>query len=89
MVGDLGPAVAGGLAVLAIGFPLAEVLRNIATPAPILIALVGIVGVMAHVAVLRTCFPAVWSDLSGFTRRLVPARLHPRRWRAVPSTSAS
>jgi lipopolysaccharide exporter len=89
MVGDLGPAVAGGLAVLAIGFPLAEVLRSANAPAPILIALVGIVGLMAHVAVLRTCFPAVWSDLWGFVRRLLPTRLHPRRWRAVPSTSTS
>jgi O-antigen/teichoic acid export membrane protein len=89
MVSDLGPAVAGGLAVLAIGFPLAEVLRSAGAPAPVLIALVGIIGLMAHVAVLRTCFPAVWTDLSGFTRRLVPARLHPRRWRAVPSTSTS
>ena len=90
MVGDLGPAVAGGLGVLAIGFPLAELLRSADTPAPILIALVGIAGLMAHVAVLRTGFPAVWSDLAGFTRRLVPARLHPRRWRAaVPSTSSA
>jgi hypothetical protein len=48
---------------------------------------VGIAGLMAHVAVLRTGFPAGWSDLSGFVRRLLPARLHPRRWRAVPSTS--
>jgi lipopolysaccharide exporter len=89
MVGDLAPAVAGSAAVLAIGFPLAEILRSAATPAPILIVLVGLVALMAHVAVLRTCFPAVWSDLSGFARRLLPTRLHPRRWRAVPTTSAS
>jgi lipopolysaccharide exporter len=89
MVSDLGPGVAGGLGVLAVGFPLAELLRSAETPAPIIIALVGIAGLMAHIGVLRTGFPAVWSDLSGFTRRLVPARLHPRRWRAVPSTSTS
>jgi hypothetical protein len=62
-------------------------MRSAAAPAPVLIALVGIAGLTAHVTVLRTCFPAVWSDLSGFVRRLVPARLHPRWWRAVPSTT--
>jgi O-antigen/teichoic acid export membrane protein len=87
MVGDLAPAVAGSIGVLAVGFPLAEVMRSAAAPAPVLIALVGIAGLTAHVTVLRTCFPAVWSDLSGFVRRLVPARLHPRWWRAVPSTT--
>jgi O-antigen/teichoic acid export membrane protein len=87
MVGDLAPAVAGSLAILAIGFPLAKLFEN--TPPPAVIAVVGIVGLVVHVTVLRSFFPAVWNDLSGLVRRLVPMRLTPRRWRAVPSTSTS
>jgi O-antigen/teichoic acid export membrane protein len=89
MVGDLAPAVLGSLAVLAIGFPLSEALRNMAAPAPIVIALVAPTGLAAHIAILRTFFPAVWADLFGFARRLIPTRFSPRRWRAVPSTSTS
>jgi O-antigen/teichoic acid export membrane protein len=89
MVSDLAPAVAGSIAVLAIGFPLAGLLTNVGAPAPITITLVAATGLSAHVAVLRTFFPAVWADLSGLVRRLVPTRLHPRRWHAVPSTSSA
>jgi O-antigen/teichoic acid export membrane protein len=87
MISDLAPAVAGSAAILAIGFPLAGLLTRAGAPAVIIIALVGIVGLVAHATMLRTCFPAVWTDLSGFIRRLVPARLHPRRWRAIPSAT--
>jgi O-antigen/teichoic acid export membrane protein len=89
MVGDLAPAVAGSAAVLAIGFPLVAILHRAAAPAFIIVALVGLAGLSAHAAMLRTCFPAVWSDLAGFIRRLVPARLHPRRWRAIASANTA
>jgi len=89
MVGDLAPAVAGSVAVLAVGFPLMSLLRDLSAPAPIAIAFVAGAGLVAHVAILRTLFASVWTDLSGFLHRLVPARLHPRRWRAEPATSAS
>jgi O-antigen/teichoic acid export membrane protein len=87
MVSDLAPAVVGSVGILAIGFPLAEILES--APAPVVITLVGLVGLVIHVTVLRSFFPAVWNDLSGLVRRLVPMRLTPRRWRAVPSTSTS
>jgi lipopolysaccharide exporter len=89
MVGDLAPAVVGSAAILAIGFPLAQILNGVSAPAPVVVTLVGVTGLVAHATLLRTCFPAVWSDLSGFIRRLLPARLHPRRWRAVPSPTAA
>jgi O-antigen/teichoic acid export membrane protein len=88
MVGDLAPAVVGSCLVLAIGFPLSSLLQNTGAPAPVNVALVGITGLLAHIGILRTLFPAVWSDLSNFARRLLPARLQPRRWQAIPSTSS-
>jgi hypothetical protein len=91
MVGDLVPAVAGSCAILALGFPLARMLDDASAPPPVIVAAVCITGLAAHVGVLRTFFPAVWSDLSGFTRRLIPASALPRRrpqTPPVPSTSA-
>jgi O-antigen/teichoic acid export membrane protein len=91
MVGDLVPAVAGSCAILALGFPLARMLDDASAPPPVIVAAVCITGFAAHVGVLRTFFPAVWSDLSGFTRRLIPASALPRRrpqTPPVPSTSA-
>jgi hypothetical protein len=90
MAGDLVPAVAGSSAILALGFPLARMLSDASMPPPVIIGAVCIGAFAAHVGVLRTFFPAVWSDLSGFVRRLVPARVLPRRLQApppVPSTS--
>jgi O-antigen/teichoic acid export membrane protein len=87
MVSDLAPAVVGSLAILAIGFPLAKLFES--APPPVVVGVVGLVGLVTHVTVLRSFFPAVWSDLSGLVRRLVPARMQPRRWRIVPSTSTS
>jgi O-antigen/teichoic acid export membrane protein len=87
MVSDLSPAVVGSAAILAIGLPLQRLLDT--APAPATVALLAIIGFVVHIAVLRTCFPAVWNDLSSLVRRLVPMRMQPRRWRVVPSTSAS
>jgi teichuronic acid exporter len=87
MVSDLSPAVVGSAAIMAIGIPLESVLRS--APAPFAVALLAGIGFVIHVTVLRNFFPAVWNDLSGLVRRLVPMRLQPRRWRIVPSTSTS
>jgi O-antigen/teichoic acid export membrane protein len=87
MVSDLSPAVAGSAAILAIGLPLERLLDT--APAAAAVGLLAIIGFAVHVIVLRAFFPAVWTDLSGLARRLVPLRLQPRRWRIVPSTSAS
>jgi O-antigen/teichoic acid export membrane protein len=87
MVSDLAPAVVGSGAAMAVGFPLGSLLESAGAPVPIHVAMVGAAGLLAHTAILRTFFPAVWSDLAGFARRLLPTRLQPRRWQAVPSTS--
>jgi O-antigen/teichoic acid export membrane protein len=87
MVSDLSPAAVGSAAILAIGLPLQQLLDT--APAPATVALLAIIGFVVHITVLRTFFPAVWTDLSGLVRRLVPMRMQPRRWRVVPSTSAS
>jgi hypothetical protein len=87
MVSDLAPAVLGSAAALAVGFPLDSLLAKAGAPVPILVAIVAMAGLGAHVAILRAFFPSVWSDLWGFARRLLPARLQPRRWHPVPSTS--
>jgi PST family polysaccharide transporter len=79
MVADLGPAVVGSSALLAVGFPLAELLRSLDVYAPAIAAAVGVVGLSTHALVLRTLFSAVWSDLTGLTRRVLPARLARRR----------
>jgi O-antigen/teichoic acid export membrane protein len=87
MVSDLSPAVVASAAIVAIGLPLQRLLDT--APAPATVALLAIIGVVIHVTVLRALFPAVWNDLSGLVRRLVPVRMQPRRWRVVPSASAS
>jgi PST family polysaccharide transporter len=87
MVSDLSPAVVASAAIVAIGLPLQRLLDT--APAPATVALLAIIGFVIHVTVLRALFPAVWNDLSGLVRRLVPVRMQPRRWRIVPSASAS
>ena len=79
MVGDLVPAVVGTGALLALGFPLTRLLEGASMPAAITVAVAGAVGLSAHAAVLRTLFPAVWRDVATLVRRVLPARLHPRR----------
>jgi teichuronic acid exporter len=75
MVADLGPAVVGSAALVAAGFPLAELLRSAELPVPLLAATVAAAGLSLHALVLRTLFPAVWSDLGALARRVLPARL--------------
>jgi PST family polysaccharide transporter len=75
MVADLGPAVVGSAALVAAGFPLAELLRSLGAPAPLTAVAVAGVGLSLHALVLRTLFPGVWSDLLALARRVLPARL--------------
>ncbi len=75
MVGDLAPAVIGGSAVLAVGFPLAHLLEGAGAPALLIIAAVSVAGILLHCAILRLRFPAVWHDLSSLLRRVLPSRL--------------
>ena len=75
MVGDLAPAVLGGAAVLAVGFPIAHLLEGAGTSPLLIVAAVSAVGLLLHCAILRLCFPAVWHDLYSLVRRVLPSRL--------------
>lgn len=87
LVTDLAPALAGNALVLAVGMPLAALLRAAgASAAPIIVA-VGVAGACVHALSLRAFFPAVWADVSALVRRLAPARL-PLGRPAVASSAA-
>jgi O-antigen/teichoic acid export membrane protein len=83
MVGDLAPAVAGSVALLAVGFPLAALMESLGAPAPVIVAAVGLVGLTVHALVLRTLFGAVWRDLVSLALRVAPARPGARRRQPV------
>ena len=51
------PPSSAAAALLAIGFPLCEPARGLGAPAPVIVALVGITGLLAHVGVLRDVLP--------------------------------
>jgi lipopolysaccharide exporter len=74
LVGDLGPAVLASAAILAVGFPLAGLLRELgAGPAPLVLA-VGCAGLVVQALTLRSFFPDVWRDISSLVRRVLPSR---------------
>jgi len=75
LVTDLAPAVAGSALVLAVGFPLADLLRQTDLAAPLIVLLAGVAGVAVQALSLRALFPHVWADISGLLRRLLPNRL--------------
>jgi PST family polysaccharide transporter len=79
MVGDLAPAVAGGLALLAVCFPLTRLMREAGLPPLPIVATIGALGLLIHCAVVRVFFPLVWRDLSELARRVLPSRMLPRR----------
>jgi O-antigen/teichoic acid export membrane protein len=72
---DLAPAVATAALVLAVGLPVADLMRG-AGAAPVLVVLAaGLAGCFAQALALRAFFPEVWSDISRLLRRLLPNRL--------------
>ncbi|HEV7482618.1 MAG TPA: oligosaccharide flippase family protein [Solirubrobacterales bacterium] len=73
LVGDLAPAVVGSAAIVAVGLPLAALLRELSFPSPLLIVVAGSTGLLVQALTLRTCFPAVWTDISSLIRRVLPA----------------
>ncbi|HEU4736217.1 MAG TPA: oligosaccharide flippase family protein [Solirubrobacterales bacterium] len=73
MITDLAPAVVGGLALLAVCFPLTHLLRGAAAPPLLILLTVGSLGMLVHCAVVRQLFPATWHDLAALTRRVLPA----------------
>jgi O-antigen/teichoic acid export membrane protein len=72
---DLAPAAATAALVLAVGLPVADLMRG-AGAAPVLIALLsGLAGCILQALALRAFFPEVWGDVSRLLRRLLPDRL--------------
>ena len=91
MVGDLVPAVAGSAPCWRSASRSHGCSTTPRAPPPVIVAAVCITGFAAHVGVLRTFFPAVWSDLSGFAAPADPGArpAAPRpQTPPVPSTSA-
>jgi O-antigen/teichoic acid export membrane protein len=74
LVSDLAPAVLGSAAIVAIGLPLAVLLRELDVAAPLVILGVGCTGLLVQALTLRTFFPAVWNDVSSLIRRILPER---------------
>jgi lipopolysaccharide exporter len=75
MVSDLGPAALGSVALLAVCFPLAHLLRGAGVHPALILVAVGSAGMLVHCAVLRQLFPAVWHDLTSLARRVAPSGL--------------
>ena len=85
---DVGPALAASLALLAVGVPMAELMRSLDAAPLVVMCPASLVGLGMYAATLRMGFPAAWADLHGLVRRVVgPRRLFARR-RAVASSSA-
>lgn len=87
LVTDLAPAVVGSALILAVGAPIASLLRDAHAPAALIVIAVGLAGVCVHCLSLRAFFPPVWSDVSNLFRRLIPTGLTIRR-SAIPSSAS-
>jgi lipopolysaccharide exporter len=79
MVQDFAPATVPSLALVAVAVPVDRLLQSAGAPVPLIMAAVGAVGGIAYVALLRVAFPAQARDLGSVVRRLLPARIVPRR----------
>jgi hypothetical protein len=83
---ELGPAVVGCLALLAVAFPLQHLLVPV-LPRPLVIAAVGLTGLGVYGAVLYGAFRPAWEDLYGLVVRLVPPIGRIRLTRAAPASA--
>jgi O-antigen/teichoic acid export membrane protein len=79
LVTDLAPALVGCLLVLAVGLPLASLLREAGAPPVLIVLSAGLAGILVTALALRAFFPAVWSDVSALISKLTPPRLSIRR----------
>jgi O-antigen/teichoic acid export membrane protein len=82
---QLGPAIAGCLALLAVTVSLSHLLRPLVPPF-VTAGISGGCGLVAYALLVRRVFPAAWADLRGLLVRLVPpvARLAQRRPSPAP-----
>jgi O-antigen/teichoic acid export membrane protein len=74
LVTDLAPAVAAAALVVAVGLPLADLMRQIDAGALPTIVVAGAAGLCVQAIALRAFFPEVWGDIARIMRRLVPSR---------------
>ena len=89
LVPELGPAVIGSVALVAVAIPLSGLLGP-ALPRAATIMIVGCVGLGVYALVLAAAFPAAWRDVCTLVYRLIPQaeRLRLRRRRSPAATSA-
>jgi lipopolysaccharide exporter len=71
---DLAPATATAALVLAVGLPVADLMRGAGAAPVSIVLLAGLAGCCAQALALRAFFPEVWSDVSRLLRRLAPSR---------------
>jgi PST family polysaccharide transporter len=71
LIPELGPAVAGCLALAAITEPLRRVAES-ALPRVVVIGGVGAIGLIVYAVVLRLAFPAAWTDVRLLAVRVAP-----------------
>ena len=85
---ELGPAVVGCLALVAVAVPLSDLLEN-ALPSAATIMIVGCAGLAVYALVLRSAFPAAWQDVRGLVVRVLPPMDRIRLRRARPASALS
>jgi O-antigen/teichoic acid export membrane protein len=90
LIPELGPAVAGCLALAAVGEPLRHLLEPQAPPI-LTLAAAGGAGMLAYCAALRIVSPATWSDLARLVGHVLPmpARLRLGYRKGAAATPAS
>ncbi len=71
LLSELGPALAGCVALAAVAVPLQALLSPVLAPLPAL-ALVGAAGLAAYVGTLRAVSPPAWRDLALLLARVLP-----------------
>ncbi len=89
LVPDLGPALTGCVALLAVSIPLEAALEARGLPSPAILATVALMGSVVYLAVIRQFFAAAWSDVALFAVKLRPSRRGRRRDDAPPVPALS
>jgi hypothetical protein len=62
----------GCLALLTVTVPLTALLRSLAVPDPVTVAVAGPSGLIVYGLVVRSAFPAAWNDLRTVVMRVFP-----------------
>lgn len=88
LVTDLFPAVCGSVGLVAVALPLAALLRGEGAPTLVILAAVGINGLLAYAVILCAFFGEIWNELFSLARRLIPERFHLRRAGPQPQMEA-